>query len=198
MDVLQAINARRSIGRVTSEVPPKETIEQLLDAAVKAPNHHETQPWRFFVLSGLARQDFGSVLAEALRRRMSAEDETKVNALAAAEKDKPLRAPILIVVGVKHSDNTRIIPIEDLQACSAAIQNILLAAHSLGLATQWRTGEGAYDPLVKAYFGLDDKDEIAGFVYVGYPPDEIQIKPNSRSHHEVTEWRTAEIQVLLQ
>lgn len=194
MDVLEAVRTRRSIGKVTQEPVARELIEALLAAAVEAPNHHETEPWRFFVLAGKAREEFGDVLAEALRRRMAAEDPAKIEGLVLAERAKPLRAPVLIVVAVKH-DRTefrgeKVVPVEDLMATAAAVENLLLAAHALGLAAMWRTGDGAFDPNVKAYFGLDPKDEIAAIVYVGYrDPERDTPRSRVRTFADKTEWR---------
>jgi nitroreductase len=191
MDVIEAILSRRSVGRLTGDEPPREVIERLLEAAVSAPNHHRTEPWRFFVLSGAARDALGEALAEALVLRMQHEVPEKVEALRQAERAKPMRAPLLVVVGVKHEPDERVVPIEDLQACSAAIQNLLLAAHGLGLAAQWRTGDGAYDALVKAHFGLEPGDEIAGIVYLGYPAEGAleQLKPRDARFAGRVEWR---------
>jgi nitroreductase len=191
LDVIEAIETRRSIGRLREDEPPRQLIELLLNAAVQAPNHHETQPWRFVVLTGRARSELGKAMAEALRARTPEQDESRLQALCDAELAKPLRAPVLIAVGVKHDQNERILPVEDLQACSAAIQNLLLAAHASGLGAQWRTGSGAYDPAIKAYLGFAPADEIAGFVYVGYPREgfESRLKSRQRSHQALTEWR---------
>jgi nitroreductase len=194
MDVFDAIRNRRSIGKHLPHVPPRELIEQLLAAAVEAPNHYETEPWRFFVISGRARDEFGAVLESALRKRMAGQDGTKVEGLAMAERAKPLRSPVLIVVGVKHDvaekAGEHIIPVEDLQAASAAVQNMVLAAHGLGLAAQWRTGEGAYDANVKRWFGLDPREEIAGIVYIGYrDPERDVLRVRKRQWQDKTEWR---------
>lgn len=64
--VLEAIRARRSAGRVRAECPPKALIEQLLEAATWAPNHRLTEPWRFFVLAGEAREELGEAIARSL------------------------------------------------------------------------------------------------------------------------------------
>jgi nitroreductase len=176
------------------DVPLREDIEKLIAAAVEAPNHHETEPWRFFVVSGAARDEMGSVLEEALRRRMRGDDPKRINGLAVAERAKPMRSPVLIVVAVKHDvqerGGERIVPVEDLEAAAAGIQNMLLAAQALGLAAQWRTGEGAFDPHLKAWFGLDAADEIAGIVYLGYrDPDRDVLRVRQRSWRDKTEWR---------
>ncbi len=191
MEVIEAIHSRRSIGRMGPAEPPREIIETLLDAAVQAPNHRETLPWRFFVLTGAARVKFGEVVAEAVRPSLSDLDEARREGVLAAERAKPLRAPALIVVGVKHPASEKIEPSEDLQACAAAIQNLLLAAHSQGLAAQWRTGAGAYNRSVKESFGLAAEDEIAGIVYLGYPDaDYVASMPErSREYAEITQWR---------
>lgn len=189
MDVIEAILGRRSIGRVSPEEPSREMIEVILDAAVHAPNHHETNPWRFSVLTGKAREDFGDVLAYALESRLSGQSEDKVEALCAAERRKPLRAPILIVVGCKYSVNKKAVDEEDLQSCAAAIQNMLLTAHYLGLAAQWRTGDAAYDPIVKEYFGLEARDAIAGFIYIGFQADDAIAPPaRPRDYVAFTRW----------
>jgi nitroreductase len=193
VDVFDAIRSRRSIGKHLPDVPPRELIEQMLAAAVEAPNHYETEPWRFFVLSGKAREEFGGVLEAALRKRLDGGEPARVEGLALAERAKPLRSPILIVVGVKHDiterSGERVVPVEDLLATTAAIQNMVLAAHGLGLAAQWRTGEGAYDPIVKAWFGLDPRDEIAGIVYVGYrDPERDVIRVRRRDWRPKTRW----------
>ena len=66
--------------------------------------------------------------------------------------------------------------IEDIEAAAAAVQNMLLAAEELGLGTIWRTGDAAYDPLVKRWFGLTPDDHIVAFVYVGFPEGSRQMR----------------------
>lgn len=188
METLEAITTRRSVGKVRPERPSRQLIERMLEAAVQAPNHHLTEPWRFFVLAGKAREELGRVMADVLRQHLDDPESGAGTAQIAKEMEKPLRAPVLIVVATKRSDNPRIVPVEDIEATAAAVQNILLAAHDMGLAAQWRTGDAAYDPSVKSFFGLDPEDHLAGFVYVGYAdkePGPRQRVPASAK----TEWR---------
>jgi nitroreductase len=191
MDVIEAIRTRRSIGRMTEELPPRHTIEKLLDAAVQAPNHYLTLPWRFIVMTGEARNRFGEAVAESLRPTLAGLDPERREGILADERRKPLRSPVLIAVGVRHDPAVKAVPVEDLQACSAAIQNLLLAAHAMGLAATWRTGTGAYSDSVKEHFGLESGDEIAGFVYVGYPNKEYvaSMPERVRDFSTFTEWR---------
>jgi nitroreductase len=188
METLEAIATRRSIGKVKPERPPMESIERMLEAAAQAPNHHLTEPWRFFVLAGRARDELGSVMAEELRQRLDDPESDAGRIQVAKEAEKPLRAPVLIVVATKKSDNPRIIPVEDIEATAAAVENMLLAAHDLGLAAQWRTGDAAYDPAIKVFFGLSPEDHLAGFIYVGYADKEPGPRQRSLAASK-TEWR---------
>ena len=189
MDVLESIAARRSLGKMRPEPPPRALVERVLQAAVHAPNHHDTQPWRFFVLTSEARSEFGEVLARALAGRLG-DAAPNLDGLMEGERRKPMRSPVLVVVGVHSEEDDPMTRREDLQAASAALQNMLLAAGSLGLAAIWRTGDGAYDPEVKAYFGLEAADEIAGILYLGYADESFGPAPaRQRDFASRTEWR---------
>jgi nitroreductase len=191
LSVLDLIQSRRSRGKMRADEPPRDLIEQVLSAAVHAPNHHDTQPWRFFVLTGKARNRLGDALADALAQRQKGTDLVKLDGLLMAERAKPMRSPVLVVVGVCSERDDAMTRREDLQAASAALQNMLLAAHSLGLAAIWRTGDGAYDSAVKAHFGLRAQDEIAGILYLGYSDPALPApEGRTRNFADKTEWRS--------
>lgn len=165
MDVFAAIHTRHSIGKVKPDPVPRSVIEKLLLAAVQAPNHFKVRPWRFVVLSGDARRRLGDAMVESQRARqpdLPPETYEKTRSL-------PLRAPVIIAVGVDRPSEPRVLEIENVCAVAAAIQNLLLAAHAEGLGAIWRTGEWAYDPHIKTFLGFDPQQHLLGFVYVGYP-----------------------------
>jgi nitroreductase len=190
VDVLEAIMTRRSVPGVLQDPPGREVIEKLLAAANTAPNHHLTQPWRFAVLKGEARETLGTVMEASLRERMTGEDPKRVEGQALAERIKLLRAPVVIVASVKREPESRVPPFEDMAATAAAVQNLLLAAHGLGLGAYWRSGYSVFDPAVKAHLGLGVEDEIIAFVYVGYPDPEAAPRPAGprTSHEDKTVW----------
>jgi nitroreductase len=165
MDTLQAIKTRHTVGKVKADSLPRDVIEKLLDAGNDAPNHFKVRPWRFVVLTGDARGKLGDVMAASLRDRqpdLTPEGWDKTRAL-------PLRAPVVIAVGVDKPAEAKIPELENYAAVSAACQNILLAAHALGLGAVWRTGEWVRDSKVKEFLGFAEDQHIAGFLYVGYP-----------------------------
>jgi nitroreductase len=164
MDVFEAMHSRMSIGKVSPDPVPRSMIEKMLDAAAQAPNHHKVQPWRFIVLTGAARERLGDVMAKSLLAR----EPDATAEIVAVERAKPLRAPVLIVVGVDKPNGPKIVEMENICAAAAATENMLLAAHALGLAAQWRTGPAATDPEVKALVGLAPDQHLIAFVYVGW------------------------------
>ncbi|WP_269758079.1 nitroreductase family protein [Thalassobacillus sp. C254] len=78
MDVLKAIETRRSNGLVSDKPVPEELLEKVLEAGTWAPNHHRTEPWRYFVLTGTAREPLGEVLAEITAKEME-DPESETN-----------------------------------------------------------------------------------------------------------------------
>ena len=153
MHVFDLIKRRRSIGKMTGERPTREQIELLLEAATHAPNHHNAQPWKFIVLAGNAREELGTVMAMSLADRLEETSSEKAQAILNKERNKPLRSPVVIVVVAEAPKQPNVMEIENIEAASAAVQNMLLTAEEMGLACMWRTGDAAYDPHVKQWLG---------------------------------------------
>jgi nitroreductase len=170
MDVIRAIETRQSIGRVKQDPVPKELIERILESAVHAPNHRLTEPWRFHVFTGKGRGELARARAEIARLQSEAEGEA--DELAAGrisrERKKAFRAPVVIAV-ICEAGRDEVETLENYAACAAAVQNMQLTAHSLGLATMWRTGAVAYHDHMREFFGLEEGDRIVAHLYVGYP-----------------------------
>jgi nitroreductase len=169
-DLMDVIKGRRTIGKVKEDSVPQEMIEKVLEAGIWAPSHYVTEPWKFFVLQGDARNRLGDVLAdiykENLEKEQLSKDEQNKSDL---QKKKPLRAPVIIAVAALPSDKPKVMKREELAAAACAVQNMLLAAHTLGLGAIWRTGERAYHPFIKKFLQLGENDEMLGFIYLGFP-----------------------------
>ncbi|GCE25637.1 nitroreductase [Dictyobacter alpinus] len=167
--VFETIQKRRSIGKMTEQVPTREQIEHVLEAATHAPNHHKAEPWKFFVLGSTARNELGEIMAQTLVKRNQDNPQLCTPASVDKERHKPLRSPIIIVVAAEAPKQGNIVAIENVEAAAAAVQNMLLTAEEMGMAAVWRTGDAAYDPEVKHWFGLTADDQIVAFLYLGYP-----------------------------
>jgi nitroreductase len=170
LEVKEAIKSRRSIGRVRTTPVPKELVEEILESAVHAPNHKITEPWRFHVFMGKGRGEFARARAELARILAESENEEEeyIAGRASRERKKAFRAPVVIAV-ISEGGRDGVETLENYAACAAAVQNMQLTAHALGLATIWRTGPVAYHPYMRDFFGLEENDRIVAYLYLGYP-----------------------------
>jgi nitroreductase len=152
MDVEQAIRSRRTHKAFAPEPLPRELLEELLELARWAPNHHLTNPWRFRVVGPAA-------LAE-LKRAAGPEAAGKLD-----------RAPTLVAVSAVRSDD----PVqdeEDLCATACATYAVLLAAHGRGLAGYWRTPGVLRTDAGRRALGIPDGERFVALIHLGWPRQE--------------------------
>jgi nitroreductase len=183
METMDAILTRRSVPKTEGPGPDKATILRLLDAAVRAPNHRLTQPWRFVVLTGLELQGLGEAWAAGTER--AGKDPAGIS-------EKALRAPVVVaVIERPNVTDNRVIEMEEHHAVGAAMQNFLLAAHDMGLGAMLRTGPAATMPEVTDFLELKDGEFVAGLIYLGHPLEGSYDRPMTRRKPaaELTEWR---------
>jgi len=163
MDTLEALNTRATAKTYGDTAPSKEHLALVLQAAVRAPDHGRLRPWRFMLVEGNQRRKFGDLLAASALRRVPGLSEGDLQ----RERDKAMRAPMIIIVACRIVPGTKVPAIEQILAAGSAAQNILLALHALGYAAAWKTGEAAYDTEVKKALGFAADDHLIGFVYTG-------------------------------
>ena len=170
MDAITAIHQRTSVRRFRSQPVLRETIEQLLECAVRAPNHKLTQPWRFSILTGTAIDRFAELRAGHRLKRF--DDPSAPEALAAADKirretrDTP--AFVVVMSAVNPDEITRQ---EDYAASMMAVANLMVAAESLGLGTHLKTGGIMSDPGVLELARVPQGFRVVGIVSLGYPAE---------------------------
>ena len=129
-----------------------------------APNHHVTEPWRFWVVG-----------------------RETLEALAEATGDKKLlRSHTAIVVGVKRNDDAQVAE-EDYAAVACAIQNLMLAARARGLASFWRTPGVLSRPVVAKILDVPKKVRLIGVVHLGFPAEPFPETPE-RDAEPYTKW----------
>ena len=158
---LEAVTGRRSIGRLTEPAPSEAELATMLEAACTAPDHGLLRPWRFVVLRGGAREDLGRAFARAEVARGA--EGCDPDAAAA----KALRAPAIVVVIGRVTPHPKVREWEQLVAAGCAAQNLCVAATAHGYGSMWRTGWQAEASEVLAALGLDEDEQIVGFVYLG-------------------------------
>ena len=168
MEAIDAIQRRTSVRRFRPEPVPRETIERLLDCAVRAPNHKLTQPWRFYVMGPQARYAYGLALGD--RKAKKIEDPTAAQAMRETVAQEHRALPCMIAIAVVVTDNPEQRD-EDYAAAMMAVQNIALAAVELGLGTHIKTGGVMSDVAARTGAGVRDNERIVAIVNVGEPAD---------------------------
>jgi nitroreductase len=148
----ELIRSRRTHKSFGPEPVPHETLDELLELARWAPNHHRTNPWRFRVLGP-------ETLAELKE------------AAGPAEAPKLERAPTLVVASAALTGDL-MQDEEDICATASAIFAVLLAAHARGLAGYWRTPRVLRTKAGREAVGLPDGERFLGLIHLGTPRSE--------------------------
>lgn len=148
MDVRTAIEQRRSVRAFARTPVPQELLDQVLEAAVSAPSANNGRPWHIVV-----------VRDEPTRRRLAA-----VHQWAGFAAQAPVN---LVMCGDRRLSET--FWIED---CSAAVENMLLTAHAVGLASCWiaiRDDTDDNQQAVRAMLGIPEHVGVLALLPLGYP-----------------------------
>ena len=145
---------------------PLELIAELCSLATWAPNHKKTWPWRFAVFTGNGRATLGETMAAAMERAAFGDDIKR-----AKTRTKYLRTPATLVVGCTPDDN-EMLHAENRDAVAAGIQNLLLGATALGLASFWSTPALTQPRGVLELCGFDPDDRLVGIIYLGWAAQE--------------------------
>jgi nitroreductase len=159
----EVIRTRRTSLLVDPDDPvPDDLIARLVELATWAPNHKRTWPWRFTVLTDGARHRFGAALAAvAPSLGVPAEKVAKL-------RTKYARSPAVVLVWVQV-DPSPVRAREDRDAVAAAVQNLLLAATSFGLASYWATVPEVLEDAVRRFARVGDDHDLVALVYLGWP-----------------------------
>ena len=187
MDALELLLSRQSAPAklLGDPAPTDEELQPVFEAAVRAPDHGAIRPWRFKIIRGEARNRLGDLFVEATRRRAPDTPEAKLE----DTRGKPLRAPLIIAVCAEtFPEHPKVPVVEQIVATGAAAQNMLLGLQAMGYGAVLLSGPNAHDPLVKAAFGLAEKDEIIGFLYVGTLQEEPREKRRPEAAQFVSTW----------
>jgi nitroreductase len=185
MDAHDAIARRVSTRAFRPDPVPRYAVERLLAAAVRAPNHKLTEPWRFVVVTGAAKQRYAEIRRAHRAKKFAADDPAGV---ASIEKHyrEAIETPCFVVVLCATSDD----PVrreEDYGAAMMAIENLLVAATADGLGTALRTGGIMDNPDLRALVGAGDGFRVVGVVSLGYPAGSEEPKRRTTAA-ELTTW----------
>lgn len=183
--IIDTLLSRRStpVKSLSEPGPSPEQVRQILSAAARVPDHNKLAPWWFVVFDGDARQAFG----EVLRRAYLLEDAQAAPAKLDLEAEKFLRAPLVIAVISRIKDG-KAPQWEQVLSAGAACFNLCLAANTMGFGTNWLSEWPAYNNKVRAALGCDERDNIAGFIYIGTQSEKPEERERPALPNIVTAW----------
>jgi nitroreductase len=164
MELWEAIETRKSAGKLAAPGPSAQHLERIVAAANRAPDHGRLRPWRVLVLDDAARGRLADAVVAARRTRPPPPTDEQLT----IERDKLWRSPTVVVVGCAVvRDHPKVPEIEQVLSVGAAVQNMCLAAHDLGYGFMWKTGPAAYESGVKRAVGLAPDDHIVAILHLG-------------------------------
>ena len=148
-----------------------------LAAAIAAPNHRMTEPWRFVRVGPEARKALLGIAADLKKPSDAAAPSEAALEKLRAKMLTP--AELLVVCQVRHPDPD--VAREDYAAVACAVQSAMLAFWAEGIGSKWSTGAVTTDPRTYARLGIDPAhEEIVGFFWVGYAARADVPKPRRR------------------
>ena len=171
----EIIKNRRSIFPKTyiDKPIPKEIIKQVLENANWAPNHKQTEPWRFKVFRGDSLEVLGKTLADIYKKNISEEKykERKYKKLQA----NPMKAGCVIAVCMQRDLTESLPEWEEVSAVACAVQNMYLTCTAYEVGSYWSSPGIIKFPALGEFLKLKEGERCLGFFYMGYhnlPPIE--------------------------
>ncbi len=163
----------------------REQVEGILNNAIWAPTHGNTQPWRFHVFMDQGLQRLSDFLGTTYLAITPADQQK--DAKLAKLITRPLKSSVVIAVSMSRQETEKIMEMEEIEAVACAIQNMYLSCTAYGLGGFWATPKMIYHQKTNDFLGLKEKDKCLGLFYIGYP--EIEWPKSHRKPLEyVTQW----------
>lgn len=177
MEVTEAIHGRRTWKSFSGDPLSREELDELFELARWAPNHKLSEPWRFRVIGPEAMGRLRRVVQD--QARSSAPEGADVEAVVSIAVKKLERAPTIVAVSSVRNPDPKL-DVEDFSSSSVASYILLLAAHSKGYASFWRSPGVLQSVEGSAALGIGVGEEPLGLIYLG-KPGVVLPKPGQRS-----------------
>lgn len=165
MSPLETLLTRRTVHEYSTAPIPEGALERAFEAALAAPNHRMTEPWRFTRVGPTTRQRLVEI---SLRQKLGPGTAPRPEVVNKTQRKMLDPAELVVVSRVRCDDPD--VEREDYAAVACAIQNLTLALWAEGVASKWSTGQVTRESDSYTALGISEQDEeIVGFVWVGMP-----------------------------
>jgi nitroreductase len=163
--------------------PDDAQLRQILEVALRTPDHGKLAPWRFVIVPQDKRDALATLLEAAYRAEKPEAGRLEIEAMHQFAQ----QAPTLVVAMSKPVAGSKIPVWEQELSAGAAIMNLLHATHALGFAGGWLTGWPSFNDDVRDAFGGAD-EKIAGFVFIGTVGKAQEERPRPEYDDIVSTW----------
>ena len=163
MDAIKNLLTRNSISKLSDPYPSKDEMELVYQSALRAPDHAWLRPSKFIQVTG----DGLEKLSQIFVNYISGTTKDVSELLLSKYKNAPFRAPMIIILVNTVKEHPKVPEIEQKLSTATAAQNIMLALNSMNYSCIWRTGKLAFNRDVQNDLGLNENQEILGYLYVG-------------------------------
>lgn len=186
-EITELIRNRRTIypEQFSDRKIHREQIELMINNALWAPTHGNTQPWRFQVFTDGGLQRLSTFLGETYLSLIPKEQQNDMK--LAKLMARPLKSSVVIAVIIERQPEAKILEMEEIEAVACAIQNLHLTATAYGLGGFWSTPKIIYSQEMNQFLGIEEKDKCLGLFYLGYPAIEWP-KAHRKPMEYVTKW----------
>lgn len=187
--VFSAIRARRNTKQFSERPVPDALLERIIEAATWAPNHRHTEPWRFVVLpkSSRMRAEVAGMVRDWTYDNVKNPNPERRRSSSAEVHRQVMEVPALVYLYSVPGHDAEVTQENYAAACCAA-QNLLLAAHALGLAVGWSTGKTCKCDDVHRALGAQPDWTVVGAFSIGYPMDSLPPEPRRAPMSDVATW----------
>jgi coenzyme F420-0:L-glutamate ligase/coenzyme F420-1:gamma-L-glutamate ligase len=176
------LRTRRSVRQLKSDPVPESVIENILLTSTFAPSAHNSQPWRFVVITEpTVKSRLGKSVTSKMRKDMQAERacHEEIEKRAARSLRRMVEAPVVIVL-CRDKNAVRNDTIEEelmgIQSTALAGLQLLLAAHAEGLGGNWTCWALYAKEATRAALQLPEEWDPQAFCFLGYPSDQSVVK----------------------
>jgi len=161
-DFAEVIRGRRTIELFLQTEVPQSLVNEAIEVATWAPNHHVTEPWHFYVLGEASKERCLDLCREIVTAKVG-EKAGDFKRQSWSEK------PGWLVVTCQRSGD-EVLQKEDYAACCAAVQNLILYLWKAGVGSKWTTGDITRDARFFDIVGIDEAEVfVVGLIWYGYP-----------------------------
>lgn len=191
MELLQAIKERRSIRKFTGQPIERALLEKVIKNAMWAPSGMNTQPWKFMVLEGAAKDQLIEISNKAidqLDKRMRELFGDKMRTFIRGYfKDLGGAPSVVVVLTADHEHDVYML--SSVQSTAAAVQNLCLLAHEAGLSTCWMTGQLWVEKDILEFLGMSEGYRLEAIVPIGYNGQSVEPPVPPRKDEEII-WKS--------